>query len=258
MDDVAMVFLRNVPQNRPWIDRLQIDCDSLPLARPGEASRVRLYDFYSNSGALLLTLRRGPESEAALRQASQIFPADPNSHILLAGLYRLEGKLPAAEQELLTALSLNESSGALFSLGDLYAMEGRNTEAVQAVRRAAESSAQPLDMYMYLARLQLRDRRPEQALAALDGAEQSSPFRKGGESLAPELYAQIAEGRSEAHEALGHWPQALSLQEEATRRTPKVARRWARLAFLFRRTGQDALAAQAQRNAQAFQVQSHD
>lgn len=256
MDDTALVFVRNVPQNRLWIDRLQINCDTQALTPPAEASRSRLYDFYFNSGALLLNLGRDSGSEFALRRASQLFPSDPNVHLLLAGLLQRQRNFSAEEQEFLTALSLEESSGTWFSLGQLYAYEGRGAEAVQAVKRAANSSAQPLDMYMYLAQLEIEQSHPEQALAAFAGAERSSPYRNGGESLAPELYAQIAEGRSEAHQLLGHWPQAVDLQAEAIRLNPGMAHRWARLAQLYETLGKTALAAEAERKARDLESQS--
>ncbi len=256
MDDTALVFIRNVPQNRPWIDRLEINCDTQALTPSAESSRSRLYDFYFNSGALFFNLGRDSGAEFALRRASQLFPSDPNVHLLLAGLLQRQKNFSAEEQEFLTALSLNESSGTWFSLGQLYAYEGRGAEAVQALKRAAGSSAQPLDIYMYLAQLELEQSHPEQALAAFAGAERSSPYRNGGESLAPELYAQIAEGRSEAHQLLGHWPQALELQTEAIRLNPSIARRWARLAQLYERLGQTALAAEAEQKARDVESQS--
>ncbi len=258
MDDTALVFMRNVPQNRPWIDRLEINCDTQPLTPPSDSSRSRLYDFYFNSGALLLNLGRDAGSEFALRRASQLFPSDPNVHLLLAGLLQRQKDFSAEEQEFLTALRLDESSGTWFSLGQLYAYEGRGAEAVQALKRAASSSAQPLDMYMYLAQLEIEQSHPEQALAAFASAERSSPYRNGGESLAPELYAQIAEGRSEAHQLLGHWPQALDLQNEAIRLNPQIARRWIRLAQLYERLGKTEMAAEAERKARDVESQSHN
>ncbi|MGP0099096.1 MAG: hypothetical protein ACLPHI_18805 [Terriglobales bacterium] len=254
MDDVSLVFLRNTPQNRPWIDRLQIDCWTLPLAPPAAASRPVLYDFYLNSGALLLALQRDRESERSLRSASALYPESPSVHLLLASLFQRERSYSEAEQQYRASIALNENGGALYSLGLLYATEGRNLEAAQAIEQAARESTKPLNMYMTLGKLQIALNHPEQALVAFTDAEKSSPFRKGAESLAPELYAEIAEGRSEAHRLLGHWPQAIAFQQEATRRTPGVASRWNRLAKLYEATGELQLAAEARQRAAALQV----
>jgi tetratricopeptide (TPR) repeat protein len=108
-------------------------------------------------------------------------------------------------------------------------------------------------MYMTLGKLQIALNHPEQALSAFAGAVKHSPFRNGGESLAPELYAEIAEGNSEAHRLLGHWPEAIAFQEEATRRTPIVVSRWNRLADLYGATGQMQLAAEARQRVAELQ-----
>ncbi|MGA3087437.1 MAG: hypothetical protein ABSD75_02420 [Terriglobales bacterium] len=256
MDDVSLVFLRNTPPNRPWIDRLQIDCRTQPLSPPGQASRPRLYDFYLNSGALFFELRRDRESEGSLRRASTLYPEDPNTHLLLASLYQRQQRYRDAEQEYRASLARNENSGALFSLGLLYAGEGRNQEASEVIERAAGQSTEPLDMYIALGRIQLAQNHPEQGLAAFAEAEKHSPFRNGGESLAPELYAEIAEGNSEAHRLLGQWPEAIAFQQDAARRTPMVASRWNRLADLYEATGQMRLAGEARQRG--IGLQAHD
>jgi tetratricopeptide (TPR) repeat protein len=253
MDDVSLVFLRNTPQNRPWIDRLQIDCRTQPLAPPAPASRPVLYDFYLNSGALFFALQRDRESERSLRSASALYPESPSVHLLLASLFQRERNYPEAEREYRASIALNENGGVLYSLGLLYAAEGRNLEAVEAIERAARESTKPLNMYMTLGKLQIALNHPDRALAAFADAEKNSPFRKGGESLAPELYAEIAEGRSEAHWLLGGRPDAIAFQLEATRRTPLVARRWNRLADLYEATGQMELASEARQRAAELQ-----
>jgi len=235
---------------------LQIDCRTQPLSPPGQASRPRLYDFYLNSGALFFELRRDRESEGSLRRASTLYPEDPNTHLLLASLYQRQQRYRDAEQEYRASLARNENSGALFSLGLLYAGEGRNQEASEVIERAAGQSTEPLDMYIALGRIQLAQNHPEQGLAAFAEAEKHSPFRNGGESLAPELYAEIAEGNSEAHRLLGQWPEAIAFQQDAARRTPMVASRWNRLADLYEATGQMRLAGEARQRG--IGLQAHD
>lgn len=254
MDDVSLVFLRNTPQNLPWIDRLQIDCQTRPLAPPAAASRPVLYDFYLNSGALFFELQRDRESERSLRSASALYPESPSVHLLLASLFQRERRYPEAEREYRDSIALNENGGVLYALGRLYANEGRNLEALEAIERAARESTKPLDMYMTLGKLQIALNHPKRALAAFADAEKNSPFRKGGESLAPELYAQIAEGRSEAHRLLGERPEAIAFQLEATRITPLVGSRWNRLADLYEANGQMQFAAEARQHAAELQV----
>jgi tetratricopeptide (TPR) repeat protein len=257
MDDVSLVFLRNTPENRPWIDRLQIDCRTQQLTPPTSASRSALYDFYLNSGALFFELQRPEESEASLRRASALYPESPNVHSLLASLFWRKDHYREAEQEYLTSLELNHNNAVLYALGLLYVNEGRNAEAVEAIERAAKESMLPTDMYMTLGKLQIGMNHPEQALEAFAEAETHSPFRNGGESLSPELYAEIAEGRAEAHRLLGQWNEAIAFQQEATQRTPLVVSRWNRLAELYDATGQTQLGAEARRRAPALPDAPH-
>jgi tetratricopeptide (TPR) repeat protein len=253
MDDVSLVFLRDTPQNRPWIDRLQIDCRTQKLTPPAAASRPVLYDFYLNSGALFCELQRDQEAEPSLRRASALYPEDPNAHLLLASFFQSRRRYREAEQEYRASVALMETGGGLYYLGLLYAGEGRNAEAVEAIERAAKEAAEPLDMYMSLGKLQIALNHPQQALDAFAEAEKHSPFRNGGESLAPELYAQIAEGNSEAHRLLGQWPEAIACQKEATQRTPMEVARWIRLADLYAATGQTQFAAEARQRATELQ-----
>lgn len=256
MDDNSLVFLRNTPQNFSLIKRLQIDCLTQQLTPPASASRPTLHNFYLNSGALLFELHRDEESEKSLHLASALYPDDPNVHLLLALLFERQQRYGEAEQEYLTSIALNENGGVWYSLGCLYGNQGRNAEALHAFERAAEISLQPFDSYMTLGKLQIAMNHPEQSLAAFAKAERSSPYRNGAESLAPELYAEIAEGRSEAHRLLRHWPEAVAYQQEATRRTPSVVRRWNRLANLYEATGQPQLAAEVRQHMVELQTPS--
>jgi len=256
MDDVSLVFLRNTPQNRPLIDRLQIDCLTQKLDPSTSTSRPQLYDFYLNSGVVFLELRRDREAEEALRQASALFPEDPNTHLLLASLFQRNQRFNESEQEYDASLARNENSGALYSLGLLYAAEGRYPAAVGTIERAANESTDPFDQYMTLGKLQLALNHPEKALAAFSSAKRNSPFRNGGESLAPELYAEIAEESSEAERLMGHWTEAITCQQEATQQTPMAVSRWKRLADLYEAAGQMRAATDARQHAAKLQSES--
>lgn len=242
MDDVSLVFLRNTPLNSSWSNRLQIDCSKQAINPPASASRSALHEFYVNSGALFFVLHRDQDSAEALSHAEALYPGDPNVHLLNGLLFERQQQFAKAEQEYRASLAINENGGVWYSLGRLYGNEGRNAEALQALERAAGLSLQPFNIYMTMGKLQLVLNRPEDALTSFEKAEKSSPYRDGAESLAPEVYAQLAEGRSEAHRLLAHWNEAIAFQQEAIRRTPQVQRRWDRLARLYEASGQLKLA----------------
>ncbi len=253
MDEVSLVLVRNTPANRPWIDRLQIDCQTQALAPPPSASRKNLYDFFSNAGGMLYALQRDRESEAALLQAEALYPEDPNVRLTLAQLYERHQMLDKAEAEYRTCLALNETDKPWFELGRLYAGQRRLNEAEHAFQRAAHLSVAPFVPYMALAQVELWLRHPELALEALGEAEKSSPYRNGAESLAPKLYAEIADGRSDAQKMLSHLPQAIEFKQEAVRLDPTVPSRWIKLADLLEAAGQTDASQQARQRARELE-----
>ncbi len=255
MDEVSLVLLRNVPKNRPWIDRLQIDCQSQQLTPPDSSLRKEKYDFYLNAGGLFYALRRDRESEEALLRALTFYPADPNANLLLAQLYQRERQFNKAEASYRDSLGANETDAAWYGLGSLYTLEWRLPEAEHAMQRAAGLSVAPCIPYMALAQIDLALGRPTKALDAFAKAEEHSPYRHGGEALAPALYAQIAAGRAEAHRVLRHFTQAIQFQQDAVRLTPNDASRWNQLADLYDSTGQMELSAQARQKARDQRAQ---
>ena len=161
--------------------------------------------------------------------------------------------LDKAEAEYRASLALNETDKPWFELGRLYAKKGRYPEAEQAFSRAAQISVKPCLAYWELAHVELWLRHPEPALRAIDEAENSSPYRNGAESLAPELYAEIADDRADANRMLVHLPQAIEFEQESVRLNPSVAKRWNKLADLYETAGQAELSQQARERAQELE-----
>lgn len=253
MDDVSLVFLRNTPGNSPWIRRLQIDCSTQVLVPRASLSRAAIHEFYLNSGELFFVLHRDRDVEKALQQAVILDSNDPNVYLLKGLLADRQQQYREAEQDFHASLAINENSGVWYSLGHLYGNQGRQEEALEALGHAAGLALQPFNIYMTMGRLQIALNRPDAALASFAHAEKTSPYRNGAEALAPEVYAELAEGRSEAHRLLGDWNQAIAFQQEAIRLTPLMARRWDRLARLYEASGQAAQADEARQRTMELQ-----
>ena len=254
MDDVSLVFLRNTPGNSSFINRLQIDCATQAINPPASASRSALHEFYLNSGTLFFVLHRDQDAMDALGHADALYPGDPNVHLLNGLLFERQGHFAEAEAEYRASLAINENGGVWYALGRLYGNAGRNAEALQALQRAAGLSLQPFNIYLTMGKLQIALNQPEQALVSFAKAEASSPYRGGAESLAPEIYAGLAEGRSEAYRRLSQWSAAIAFQQDAIQRTPWVLRRWDRLARLYEASGQPKLAAEVRQRMLELQV----
>jgi tetratricopeptide (TPR) repeat protein len=252
MDDVSLVFLRNTPQNASMIGRLQIDCFTQALAAPASASDSALHQFYVHSSELFYTLHRDADARESLKLAAAYHTDDPKVHLLSALLFERAGQYAAAEQEYRESLAIAENGGVWYSLGRLYGSQGRSAEALHALKQAAGLSMQPFNIYMTMGKLQLVLNNPQGALDSFAAAEKSSPYRNS-ESLAPEIYAQLAEGRSEAHRQLANWNDAIAFQIQAIQRTPSAVRRWDRLARLYQASGQMGLAEEARQHVLQLQ-----
>jgi len=248
MDEVSLVLLRNTAENQAAIQRLQIDCLTRQLTPPASLSGKELYDFYANAGGLLYALRRDHESEDALLRAAALYPEDPNIRLVLGQLYQRQQRLDEAEREYYASLTRNETDSAWYLLGRLYSSEQRWREAEHAFQSAAELSFRPFTTYLALGQVELSLREDESALGEFELAEKTSPYRNGTESLAPELYAQIAAGQADAHWSLGHSARAIEFQQEAVRLNPSVAG-WNKLADMFESAGEVERSAQAREKA---------
>jgi len=250
LDEVSVVLVRNDPANQPWIERLGINCETASLPASSARSRIALHDYYSNAAGMLYVLHRDAEAEAAMQRAAVEDPNDPNTYFLLARLYQRQQQLDAAEQEYRHGLEIKDDDAAWFELSRILAARGQLAEAQTALKRAIRLSSQPLVLYMTLARFELASNQPQQALDSLQSAEKSSPFRNGGESVAPELYSEIAEGRAAAYSRMGNLKEAIEQQQLAVKLTPAVASRWMRLADLLQSSGQTQAADEAREIAQ--------
>jgi Tfp pilus assembly protein PilF len=250
LDEVSIVLLRNRPENRPWIDRNEVNCSTHAFAAPKHASRRELSNFYANAGVILLSLGRQSEAKEALDRGLTLSPEDPSIHFVLAQLYERQQQLGDAEREYKSALSLKTDVASMWhEFGRFYYSHGRYTDARPLIVTAARLSVDPAEEYILLGNIDLALQQPQAAL--IDFAKGEDALQ-GRTNLNPESLAQIAEARAVANFQLGDWQRAIQFQLEATRRTPENARRWEALAGLCEATGQIQLAEQARQQLRSL------
>ena len=250
LDEVSIVLLRNRSENRPWIDRYEVDCRTHNFPPPLHASRMELSNFHANAGTVLWLMGRYSEAKESLDRALVISPEDPTIHLSLAQLYEAQQQLADAEREYLAALSAGgDLESTWYAVGRFYALHGRFAEARPFAVTATQLSANPSNEYSLLGTIDTSLRQPQKALIDYSKAEEAGKLWKGREDLNPQLFAQIAEGRAVAYAELGEWRRAIEFQQEATRITPGVAGRWRALALICEGAGQQQLAEQARQQA---------
>ncbi len=180
IDDVAIVLVRDTPENHPWLDRLQLDCGKQSFTpRP---MRRALYsrDFYANVGTIELFLGRLMEAQQALERSAELAPEDPIVHLALAKLYVLQRAPDNAEREFKTAVSLRSSNAdARYAFAIFYVLQERFAEARPLALEAAQLDAHPASAYSLLGRIDLGLHEPDRALADFDRAERTATEWRG-------------------------------------------------------------------------------
>jgi Tfp pilus assembly protein PilF len=254
LDEVSIVMLRNRPENRPWIDRFEVNCSSHQFLPSTQLSSRELSNFYANSGSALLSLNRSDEALDSLVRGEGISPDDPVIHRTLALLYQARQQNGDAEREYETALSLRKDLAvSWFDLGEFYFFQRRFADARPLVLTAAQLTLSPVREYLLLGYIDLALHQSEPALLDFSKAEKAIFVQwQGRQIVDPDFYAEIAEGRAQAYLASGEQQRAIESQLEAIRRTPEVVSRWQALASIYDATGQQYLAEQARQKARAL------
>jgi tetratricopeptide (TPR) repeat protein len=253
MDEVSIVLLRDSPENRPWLNRLQIDCSKQQFSPPANASRAELSAFYANAGCIELTLGRVGEAEQALNRSADLAPEDVLVHLALAHLYESTQRFGDAERQFKTAISLRRDNANIWlQLAEFYVMLRRFADARPLAWEAAQLTEHPARAYADLGKIDLALHKPGRAREDFDRADEAAIEFRGRENQHREFYAYIDAGRAAAYAAAEDWTKAIEYQQEATQRMPENPSQWQSLADYAEAAGQEQLAEQARKQAQAL------
>ncbi len=263
LDDVAAIFVRNRPESVALIQRFGIQCGNTAFAQPisgssGSSRRAlaERFQFLMNTASIEYLLSRDQEAAAGISQAQDIFPDDPDLHLLKAQLAQAHNQLDEAEREYKIALQLRPTDAAWFALAQLYAIQRRYLEALPCVLESAALSQEDFDRYRSLGKLYLLMNQPRNALLAFEKALRKSPYHEGAQELGIEFDARVAEGQSSAYQQLGDSDRAIAAQLRAVHLTPTNAGRWQALAKTYESAGRLAEAEESRRRAAALQSPS--
>jgi tetratricopeptide (TPR) repeat protein len=231
LDEVSAVFIRTAPENQELIDRLQIQCATIPLpAVAPQGNSTEAFNRWANAAAVLHALGRGSEAFEASKRALAIFPESAFVHFLRGNLLEEASNFSVAEKEYLVSVKLEPNGTTWSRLGAIYHRQDRLTEEIDAWEHASELLPYPAIVLLPLAYAELAAHRPQMALQAFDRAVAGLP-PLGGNAL----LADVAHGRAAAWDALGDLQRATSLAEETVRLRPLSSEDWLMLANLYDR-----------------------
>ncbi len=264
LDELAIVLVRRKPETQGVIDRLQVNCANVSLPGTPLDHTARSFRRWVNTAHILHVLRRNPEALSAADNALRIFPDSVELRRLRGSILYASARRAEAEQEWLTALSLQPDAAVWFALGGLYEEQERIPEAVhawqQTVRLTSDlgATADPLSKtlrpraLLKLARLDMLAGQPRPALQALDEAVRSAPSAMLDATGGRSFKFDVAQGRAAAWRALGDLQQATTFEEEAVQLDPDAADAWSHLAKLYQRQGRVADERRAEARASAL------
>ena len=252
LDEISAVFVRRAaPGAGEFLQHHSVDCATARLpAGLYSAPFAPAFNAYANAAAVLSTLGRNSEALTATDNALTIFNGSSFVHWLRGNLLYSSSRFEEAEQEYLTAASLEPNDVTYAALADFYQNRGHTAEAINAMQRAAALSARPYSLQSKLGYLYLKTNQPGDALRAFADAERSAPagIHTAGTGT---FDFMLAQGRSVAWSQLGDLGRATASQEKATQLEPDSPEPWRRLAKLYRREGRDEDALRAELAATA-------
>ncbi|KAB2338314.1 tetratricopeptide repeat protein [Cytobacillus depressus] len=147
--DEALEQYRNILINGTHEERFILGEEMLQYGFMEEAKNLfeRLLEAYPGEGELLVLLAEahidlGEEDEAilVLEQINDDDPSYPESLLLIADLYQMQGLYEVSEQKLIKAKSILPNEVIIdFALGELYAEQGKFLEAARVYEKVLET-----------------------------------------------------------------------------------------------------------------------
>jgi tetratricopeptide (TPR) repeat protein len=259
LDEISAVFVRRQPETEAVIQRSQVDCATASLpALPLADSPAGSFNQWANAASLLAALGRPSEALSATEQALALFPDSGFVRWLRGSLLEGAQRRSEAEEQYLTAVSLDRSEATWSGLAGFYQRTGQVPEAVRASQQAIQLSSRPDLALVQLAHYYFQVRQPRAALQALDEALRVAPVEALADTKGRSLRFDVAQGRAAAWGALGDFNRATSFEEEAVRLDPDAADAWSHLAKLYQRQARFEDQVRAEQHAAALAAsQSH-
>jgi tetratricopeptide (TPR) repeat protein len=161
------------------------------LAAYLKANEVAPNDYRNPSGLAGYYYNQANYAEAAkfYGKAVELEPKEPVTHFALGATYSDLGRLPEAEAELRTSISLGETPTALHSLGAVLIYEGKYKDAISYISRALDKSP---ERYLWWTNLGTAYRHVENRAAS------QHAYKRGLELAEAEMKRNPREGRVKA------------------------------------------------------------
>jgi len=252
LDGVSAVFVRRTPETASLIQRLQINCATETLDIADQTNSPERFIGALNAATVYMVLGRNAAALDASEEALSVFPASVNAHLMRGNALSAMDRGSEAEQEFLRAVALSPNEFTWLALADLYVKQGRSSDAIAAIKKAAELQASPASTYAQLGDYALQAGHPDDALEAFSEAERTATVAENTQRGDDSISYKVASGRAKAWQQSGDTKRAAAAQEKAIQIAPDVPQAWLDLAQIYRAQGRSAAADSAQSRALAL------
>jgi tetratricopeptide (TPR) repeat protein len=246
------VFVRRTPETASLIQRLQINCATETLDIADQTNPPERFIGALNAATVYKVLGRNAAALDASEEALSVFPASVNAHLMRGNALSAMDRGSEAEQEFLRAVALSPNEFTWLALADLYVKQGRSSDAIAAIKKAAELQASPASTYAQLGDYALQAGHPDDALDAFSEAERTATVAENTQRGDDSISYKVASGRAQAWQQSGDTKRAAAAQEKAIQIAPDVPQAWLDLAQIYRAQGRSAAADSAQSRALAL------
>jgi tetratricopeptide (TPR) repeat protein len=200
LDEMAAVFLRNMPENQPWLDRLGTSCEAAML--PERPANEPAYLYHAQAVEVYRQMGRMDQAWAELRNARGYFTADPDLHVA-AGQMLAARDPDAARRELQAATRFRDNSRPWYLLGVLEAGQGRHRQALAAFSRSTRNEQFPYEAWLAMAKSHLAVDEPRAAARWFERVIGSRDSVAAREALGNAFFADACAGLARARFLMG-------------------------------------------------------
>jgi tetratricopeptide (TPR) repeat protein len=248
LDETGAVFVRK-PRDAGGPG---LRCASTAIPPSNDGSRIGRFNHDANAAAVLFVLGRSDEALRAADSAAQLYD-DGNLQLTRGQILQSMGRDDDAERAYRLATEWKRSDAMYLALARFYAAQKRYPEAEDALNRSAALSYEPHQRWRQMGQLHNAMQKPQVALNDFDRADELARSRGIASALAPQFFAQIANGRARSYRALNNLAEALHWQGKATELSPQTATYWSELAELYGAANQPEKANAARSRAASLQ-----
>ena len=216
--------------------------DALAAYRQAVEKGPENYRTYTQLGAFLGSQSKYREAVEYYQKALNLVPDEPDAHFALGSAYMNLGSYGEAESQLRLAISLQETTRALHTLGVVLMLEGKDREAIDKISRALSIGPERFLWWMNLGtayrRVNLMDesqRAYRRGLQLAEAEVRRNPRNGYSRSVLAFLYARLADktrAESEIAQALQLSPNDADVRWTAAATYEALGRRDDTLAVL--------------------------